>query len=85
MDQIGARSKKTLPAALQFHVVPFEGLTEKLITLRISVITGGPAPELKRRWIGEEVRRENIGREFKAVLEAALGSTLKLSLGSFTD
>jgi uncharacterized protein YfdQ (DUF2303 family) len=83
MDQIEARSKETLPAALQFHVVPFEGLTEQLITLRISVITSGSVPVLKLRWVGEEVQREAIAQEFKAVLEAQIGDAAKLSLGSF--
>jgi uncharacterized protein YfdQ (DUF2303 family) len=84
MDQIEARSKETLPAALQFHVVPFEGLTEQLITLRISVITSGQAPVLKLRWVGEEVQRESIAQEFKSVLEDNIGSAAKLALGSFS-
>jgi uncharacterized protein YfdQ (DUF2303 family) len=83
MDQIEARSKETLPAALQFHIVPFEGLTEQLITLRISVITSGSVPVLKLRWVGEEVQREVIAQEFKAVLERQIGDTAKLSLGCF--
>jgi uncharacterized protein YfdQ (DUF2303 family) len=83
MDQIEARSKETLPAALQFHVVPFEGLTEQQITLRISVITSGSVPVLKLRWVGEEVQREAIAQEFKAVLERQIGDTAKLSLGCF--
>lgn len=84
MDQIEARSKETLPAALHFHVVPFEGLTEQQITLRISVITSGPAPVLKLRWVGEEVQREAIAQEFKSVLEDKIGSAAKLALGSFS-
>lgn len=83
MDQIEARSKETLPAALQFHVVPFEGLTEQLITLHISVITSGSVPVLKLRWVGEEVQREASAQEFKSVLENKIGAAAKLSLGSF--
>jgi uncharacterized protein YfdQ (DUF2303 family) len=83
MDQIEARSKETLPAALQFHIIPFEGLTEQRITLRISVITSGSVPVLKLRWVGEEVQREEIAQEFKAVLEEKIGTAAKLSLGSF--
>ena len=83
MDQIEARSKETLPAALQFNVIPFEGLTEQQITLRISVITSGATPVLKLRWVGEEVQREAIAEEFKAVLEAKIGSAAKLALGAF--
>lgn len=83
MDQIEARSKETLPAALLFNVIPFEGLTEQQITLRISVITSGAVPVLKLRWVGEEVQREAIAEEFKAVLEEKIGTAATLSLGSF--
>ncbi len=83
MDQIEARSKETLPTALLFNVVPFEGLTEQQIQLRISVITSGSQPVLKLRWLGEELQREDIAQEFKQVLEDKIGSAAKLSLGSF--
>lgn len=83
MDQIEARSKETLPTALQFRVIPFEGLTEQQITLRISVITSGAQPVLKLRWVGEEIQREDIAQEFKTVLQAKIGDAAALSLGSF--
>lgn len=83
MDQIEASSKETLPAWLDFKVIPFEGLGEQVIRLRVSVITGGPQPVLKLRWIGEETQREAIAQEFKAVLDCKVGTAAKLSLGTF--
>lgn len=83
MDQIEARSKETLPVALLFNVIPFEGLTEQQIKFRLSVITSGQQPVLKLRWIGEEVQREDIAQEFKAVLEDKIGEAATLALGSF--
>lgn len=83
MDQIEASSKETLPAWLDFKVIPFEGLGEQVIRLRVSVITGGSQPVLKLRWIGEEAQREAIAQEFKAVLDAKVGTAAKLSLGTF--
>jgi len=83
MDQIEARSKETLPTALLFNVVPFDGLTEQQINLRISVITSGPVPVLKLRWVGEEVQREAIAEEFKSVLDKQIGDAAKLSIGAF--
>lgn len=83
MDQIEASSKETLPAWLDFKVIPFEGLGEQVIRLRVSVITGGSQPVLKLRWIGEEAQREAIAQEFKEVLEAKVGSSAKLALGTF--
>ena len=83
MDQIEARSKETLPVSLQFSTVPFEGLTEQVITLRLSVITSGSQPVLKLRWVGEEVQHEDIAQEFKAVLQKGIGEAAALSLGAF--
>ncbi len=83
MDQIEARSKETLPVSLQFRTVPFEGLTEQQITLRLSVITSGSQPVLKLRWVGEEVQREDIAQEFKLVLQDKIGEAATLSLGAF--
>jgi hypothetical protein len=37
------------------------------------------------RWVGEEVQREAIAQEFKAVLEDKIGKATKLSLGSFSS
>jgi uncharacterized protein YfdQ (DUF2303 family) len=83
MDQIEASSKETLPAWLDFKVIPFEGLGEQVIRLRVSVITSGPQPVLKLRWIGEEAQRENIAQEFKAVLDKKVGASAALSIGTF--
>ena len=83
MDQIEATSKETLPASLVFSVVPYEGLSVRNITLRVSVITSGAQPMLKLRWIGEEVQREEIAQEFKTVLQEKIGNAAPLSLGAF--
>lgn len=83
MDQIEARSKETLPVSLHFRTVPFEGLTEQQITLRLSVITSGAVPVLKLRWVGEDVQREDIAQEFKAVLQRIIGDAAALFIGAF--
>lgn len=83
MDQIEAISKETLPASLVFSVVPYEGLSVRNITLRVSLITSGAQPMLKLRWIGEEVQREEIAQEFKSVLDAQIGTATQLTLGTF--
>jgi uncharacterized protein YfdQ (DUF2303 family) len=85
MDQIEACSKETLPVAQLFNTIPFEGLLEQQITLRLSVITSGPVPVLNCAGFGEEVQREAIAQEFKAVLEDKIGKATKLSLGSFSS
>ncbi|MEQ7920330.1 DUF2303 family protein [Xanthomonas sp. WHRI 1810A] len=77
MDPIEARSKETLPAMLQLHIIPFEGLTEQRVSLRISVITSGSVRVLTSRWVGEEVQREEIAHGFKAVLDVKIGTAAK--------
>ena len=64
-------------------MVPYEGLTVRNITLRVSIITSGAQPMLKLRWVGEEVQREEIAQEFKSVLDAQIGEAAKLILGTF--
>ena len=83
MDSIEASSKETLPAWLDFKVIPFEGLSEQVIRLRMSVITSGSQPVLKLRWLGEEAQHEAIAQEFKQVLEGNVGEAANLVLGSF--
>jgi uncharacterized protein YfdQ (DUF2303 family) len=83
LDQIEARSKETLPATLLFNVIPYEGLTEQQIMLRVSVITSGAQPVLKLRWVGEEVQREDIAQEFKFALQEKIRTSATLSLGAF--
>ncbi len=83
MDQIEASSKETLPAWLDFKVIPFEGLGEQVIRLRVSVITGASQPVLKLRWVGEEAQCEAIAQEFKAAVEVKVGNAVALSLGTF--
>lgn len=55
----------------------------QVITLRLSVITSGSQPVLKLRWVGEEVQREDIAQESKAVLQRNIGDAAALSLGGF--
>ncbi|MFK3947990.1 DUF2303 family protein [Pseudomonas fulva] len=83
MDSIEASSKETLPAWLDLKVIPFEGLGEQVIRLRMSVITSGSQPVLKLRWLGEEAQREAIAQEFKQVFEEKVADSAKLALGTF--
>ncbi len=78
-----ALRQETMPAWLDFKVIPFEGLGEQVIRFRVSVITSGSQPVLKLRWLGEEAQREAIAQEFKEVLEAKVGADAALSLGTF--
>lgn len=83
MDAIEAASQDTLPAKLLFNITPYEGLGQRVFTLALSVLTGEEKPVLKPRWVGEELQREEIAKEFKAVLAKEVGGSATLLLGSF--
>lgn len=83
MDAIEAASQDTLPAALHFSIVPYDGLAVRVFTLRLSVLTSADKPTLKPRWVGEEQQREEIAQEFKGVLAKEVGGSAILTLGSF--
>lgn len=83
MDAIEAKSQETLPGALHFTCIPYEGLGQRVITLRLSILTGGDKPALKPRWVGEEQTREEIAHEFKSVLATEIGDAASLTLGIF--
>lgn len=83
MDAIEAASQDTLPAKLHFNIVPYEGLGQRVFTLALSVLTGEDKPVLKPRWVGEELQREEIAKEFKAALAKEVGGTATLLLGNF--
>lgn len=83
MDAIEAASQDTLPAKLHFNIVPYEGLGQRVFTLALSVLTGEDKPVLKPRWVGEELQREEIAKEFKTVLAKEVGGAATLLLGDF--
>lgn len=83
MDAIEAASQDTLPAKLHFNIVPYEGLGQRVFTLALSVLTGGEKPVLKPRWVGEELQREEVAKEFKTVLAKEVGGSATLLLGDF--
>lgn len=82
-DSIEASSKETLPAWLLVNLLPYEGLGEHEIKLRVSVLTSGSQPILKLRWVGEEAQREFIAQEFKEYLAKNVQTSAKLALGTF--
>lgn len=83
MEQIEASSKDTIPANLVFTTVPYEGLSPRDFTFRLSVITSGSQPVMKLRWIGEEIQREEVAQEFKGAVMLLVNNNAKLRIGSF--
>lgn len=82
MDEIEASHAEQQPADLLFTIKPYEGLTVRTFTLRLSIITGDK-PTLKPRWVQQEAQEEEIAQEFKQVLNQEIGGFANLTLGSF--
>lgn len=84
MDDIEAKSMETMPSSFIFTTPPYEGLPAAAINLRLSVITGGDAPMLKLRWVGEEAQREEFANEFKRILVSEIDGMVPLTIGTFS-
>ena len=83
MDEIEASSQDKLPTALCFNLVPYEGLPEIDLVLRVSVLTDNEKPTFRLRWMQEEAQREQIGQELKATLKNILNEGSTLLIGNF--
>ncbi|CAM0103599.1 protein YfdQ [Vibrio phage 340E47.2] len=72
MEQIEAKSKGELPSIIQFKCVPYFGLSERVLTMRVSILTGGDKPTLVLRALKLETVLEEVAEEFKGLIEDGL-------------
>lgn len=84
MESVDAKSRLTLPTALEFRAVPYEGLQERTFRLRLGVNTGGDKLTLVLRIQQSETITEAIAEDFHQRLAALLGDASTLTLGTFT-
>ncbi|TKI02120.1 YfdQ family protein [Martelella alba] len=85
MQSVEAKSKAVMPAAFEFQCVPFEGLNERRIKLRYSILTGGDVPVLVLRIVQLEAVLEQIAGEFRDLLVAQFNETdVETFIGEFT-
>lgn len=82
MDSIEAAHAEQQPADLLFTITPYEGLSERTFTLRLSILTTEP-PTIKPRWVMQEQQEEEIAQEFKTKLSAEIGGFATLTVGTF--
>lgn len=83
MEEVEASSAGGIPSSITMNVEPYEELRIRDFTLRISVITGGPAPQILFRLAQKEAIEEDIAQEFKKVLRQMIGDTPKFTAGTF--
>lgn len=83
MEEVEASSSDALPNYFAFTAVPYEGLSERVFSLKLSVLTGGAEPKLVLRLQQREQWVETIGQEFKQVLTTAIAGVVPLTIGTF--
>jgi len=84
LASIEAKSVEALPIALGFRCVPYEGLPERELVLRVSILTGAKEPMFRVRLVRAEDVLERIAQDFKAVLAEKLSGSSSLTVGVFT-
>lgn len=84
LDQLDAKTGGATPSIIHFTCTPYEGLSSRTFSLRVSIIADDQKPFLKLRIIGLEAEKELIAQEFKQVLKGQLGEGATLLLGNFS-
>lgn len=84
MEDVEAKSKENpLPAFLYFNCTPYPDFNEYVITLRVSVLTGGSAPKLVARIVSLDSLKNDIAEEFQQKVNKQIDGFVKTYIGSF--
>lgn len=84
MESIEAKSKDIMPAAFEFKCIPYEGLSEYRIKLRMSILAND-SPVLVLRITQLETYEEEMAAEFRDLLvEKFKESAVETFIGTFS-
>ncbi|TKI02303.1 YfdQ family protein [Martelella alba] len=84
MESVEAKTQEIMPVAFEFKCVTYEGLSERAIKLRLSIINGD-RPILVLRIVQLEDVQEKIATEFRDLLiEKFSGGTVETFIGKFS-
>lgn len=83
MEEVEASAAGGIPTTITVRVEPYEELKLRDFPLRLSIITGGPAPLIAFRLAQREAIEEEIAQEFKGTLASLIGDTPTLTVGTF--
>lgn len=67
-EKIEAKNQDMIPSTIEFTCQPYHGLSARAFTIRVSILTGGPRPEISFRIIKLEAQEEDMAEEFKEIL-----------------
>lgn len=81
-EKIEAKNQELIPATIEFTCDPYHGLSKRVFTVRVSILTGGQKPEISLRIIKLEAQEEDMAEEFKEILvDTFKDSALKTFIG----
>lgn len=83
-EQVGATSLEPIPVRLVFSCIPYYGLNERSIGVRVGVVTGGKDPAFTARIINREGLDEELAREFSELVSDSLPDT-PVTIGEYTS
>jgi uncharacterized protein YfdQ (DUF2303 family) len=84
LESVEAKTQEIMPVAFEFKCVSYEGLTERAIKLRLSIINSD-RPSLVLRIVQLESIQEEIAAEFRDLLiEKFNNGTVETFIGEFT-
>ena len=71
LERIEAKNQDSLPATFEFKCIPYQGLQERTLKIRVGILTGSDTPRLVFRVLQLEALSEEIAEEFKDNLNEA--------------
>ena len=84
MESVEAKSRDVMPAAFRFTCIPYDELSERIIKLRYSVLTGGDTPVLALRVAQPEKLEEQIAQEYRNLPADEFDNTeIQTCIGNF--
>lgn len=83
LEKIEARSTEVLPTHICFTCVPYEGLIQRPVYIRLNVLTSEKSPTFVLRIVNPEQLQEELADEFKDLLTTQLPE-IPMVVGSFT-
>lgn len=83
-ESVKASSQEPIPTTIYFETKPYPELQARTFVLRLSILTGGSAPQLVLRIVNLETHVEEMGQELTARVQDAISGAMPVLMGSYT-
>jgi uncharacterized protein YfdQ (DUF2303 family) len=82
-ESVAATSTERIPTHLTFRSVPYLGLSERTIRVRIGVLTGSDKPMLNLRIINLDFHKEQMAAELAQLVQEEFTQGLPVHIGTY--